>query len=214
MVLPENSTAENSIMLSPPNASAQQSEYLPATNNTERKELDAFLESVSEQEMAEKEESDIEIVTTEGKLNAKAGITQILESFEGNTDAVLAFSDRKNGGCRLFFGAPDGIGALEVNFDPDNVEASTKKITDALRSPLRDVLNGTASANAQKASRLFSRAKEPTLRMLFQVDSLKIRHQMSIQIQQLIQKVIYSWAEEKEQKVPALFWQDEIGLWE
>lgn len=197
----ENSPAEN-LMVSPKNSTAQQSEYLPATNNTESKELDAFLES------------DTEVATTEGKLNAEAGITQVLESFEGNADAVLAFSDRENGGCRLFFGAPDGKGALEVNFDPDNVEASTKKITDALRSPLRDVLNGTASANAQKASRLFSRAKEPTLRMLFQVDSLKIRHQMSIQVQKLIQKVICSWAEEKGQKVPALLWQDEIGIWE
>ncbi|WFB35178.1 hypothetical protein P3T73_13515 [Kiritimatiellota bacterium B12222] len=194
-------------------ASPLSSTESPDPRSPEMTLVEVPLEPVSDpQGSAAEEVSD----TTEaaGEKKEDAGITQELENFRGKSDGVLAFSDLGNGDCRLLFGAPDGKGALSIGFDPENVDASAQKIADALRGPLRDVLNGTDSANEKGGFRLFSRAKEPTLSMLFQVDSPKIRHQMSIQVRQRIQSEIDAWAAEKGQTAPTLLWQDEMGVWE
>jgi|GEM_PF-921057 len=190
---------------------AEQTAEIQAPNSPEMTAVEVPLEPVSE---SEAEEPNTDVGDSEGEEKPEAGIIQELENFRGKADGVLAFSDLGNGDCRLLFGAPDGKGALAVGFDPENVAESAQKIADALRGPLRDVLNGTASANENGGFRLFTRAKEPTLSMLFQVDSPKIRHQMSIQVRQLIQQEIDAWAEEKGQKAPALLWQDEMGMWQ
>ncbi len=140
------------------------------------------------------------------------GIQEELEEYRGMADGILAFSDMANGDCRLLFGSPDGKGVLTVGFDPGDVEASAQKIAESLRGPLLEVLNGTASAHESKGFRLFTKSKEPTLSMLFQVDSPKIRHQMSIQVRKMIQKEIEAWAKENGQKAPTLLWQDEMSF--
>ncbi len=194
------------------NPTEEQIAELEPPNSPEMTPVEVPLEPVSEPQGVEEEEPVSDMGDAEAEPKPDAGITEELENFRGKADGVLAFSDLANGDCRLLFGSPDGKGALSVGFDPENVDASAQKIAEALSGPLRDVLNGTASANEKGGFRLFTRAKEPTLSMLFQVDSPKIRHQMSIQVRQLIQQEIDTWAEEKGQKAPVLLWQDEMGL--
>ncbi|MDF3130563.1 hypothetical protein P0Y35_15250 [Kiritimatiellaeota bacterium B1221] len=195
------------------NPPEMQTADVEAPNSPEMTPVEVPLEPVSEPKGVEEEAPASDVGDVEDAPKPDAGITEELENFRGKADGVLAFSDLGNGDCRLLFGSPDGKGALSVGFDPENVEASAQKIAEALSGPLRDVLNGTASANEKGGFRLFTRAKEPTLSMLFQVDSPKIRHQMSIQVRQLIQQEIDLWAEEKGQQAPVLLWQDEMGLW-
>lgn len=140
----------------------------------------------------------------------EAGMTDALRAYRGRADGVLSFKDLPSGGCRLVFGSPTGSGAISVEFDPENIDESAQAIATAMSGPLRQVLEGH-KPNGMAGLRLFNRSSTPELRMLFRVDSSAIRHQMSIQIRDLIEDQIDAWATETQNIAPRLLWQDEAG---
>lgn len=148
----------------------------------------------------------------EGKgEKVERGISSELRTYRGVADGVMAFSDLPDGQCRLLFGAPDGQGAMSLEFDPAAIDASAQAIVQALVGPLREVLDGAVESTPRRGLILFRRSKESELSMLFRVDSPLIRHQMSIQVRQWIDDEIQRWSEETGKPAPKLLWQEDVG---
>ena len=143
--------------------------------------------------------------------NVDRGISRELRAYRGVADGVMAFSDLPDGQCRLLFGAPDGSGAVSLEFDPARIEESAEAIVQALTAPLREVLDGAEGRQPRRGLVLFRRSRESELSMLFRVDSPLIRHQMSIQVRRGLEEEIQRWAEETGRPAPKLVWQEDVG---
>ncbi len=183
---------------------------IPDESSPEMTRIDTPKQKDEGKEKEEPAEEEKEPEDQEQKPEVEPGILAELMVFRGAADGVLSFSDLPDGSCRLLFGAPDGRGAMEVSFDPEKIESSARRIADALREPLRDVLNGEETSRG--GFFLFKRDNEPKLSMLFRVDSPSIRHQMSIMVREFMAEEIQMWAEETGEQPPELLWQDETGL--
>ena len=94
-----------------------------------------------------------------------------------------------------------------------NVQGAAKLISEGLKRPLGIVLE----KNSQKENPGFfnllgSSDGDSEIKMLFQVSSPSVRHQMSILVRQQVEEAISSWAKKKGKVAPGLLWQDDVEL--
>ena len=165
----------------------------------------------NEQPEPQKKEEKSEQTAKGGTENKTEGITEELKAYIGLADGVFAFSDLPNGRCRMLFGAPSGAGGFILEFDPQNVQGAAKLISEGLKRPLGIVLEkNSKKENPGFFNLLGSSDGDSEIKMLFQVLSPAVRHQMSILVRQQVEEAISSWAKKKGKLAPELLWQDDV----
>ena len=148
-----------------------------------------------------------------GTENKTDGVTEELKTYIGLADGVFAFSDLPNGRCRMLFGAPSGAGGFILEFDPQNVQGAAKLISEGLKRPLGIVLEENSKReNSGFFNFLGNSDGDSEVKMLFQVSSPAVRHQMSILVRQQVEEAISSWAKKRGKNAPDLLWQDDVEL--
>ena len=167
----------------------------------------------NEQPEPQKKEEKPEQTAKGGTENKTEGITEELKTYIGLADGVFAFSDLPNGRCRMLFGAPSGAGGFILEFDPQNVQGAAKLTFGGLEENAWNCIGKEfPKENPGFFNLLGSSDGASEIKMLFQVSSPSVRHQMSILVREQVEEAISSWAKKKGKVAPGLLWQDDVEL--
>ena len=167
----------------------------------------------NEQPEPQKKDEKPEQTAKGGTENKTEGITEELKTYIGLADGVFAFSDLPNGRCRMLFGAPSGAGGFILEFDPQNVQGAAKLISGGLKETAWNCIGREFKKRKFRVFNLLGNSDgDSEIKMLFQVSSPAVRHQMSILVRQQVEEAISSWAKKKGKVAPGLLWQDDVEL--